>query len=147
MGCKTISYNNHMSYQGSCTWLCIFQSGQLVPLPQSHHQTLRRWPGRGQVCFHLIVLHQGCRKKKKKHWLPVPSRKHTAVAKSHIVSVEASLTCGHHERHCYWMCEFCSAVCPPDLLPQPAKSAAESVKENYTDIGYCDDDTVPSWVL
>lgn len=52
-----------MTYLENYTWLCISQWEQLVPHPQSHRQTLRKWPGRHQECFHLSELHQGWRNK------------------------------------------------------------------------------------
>lgn len=53
------------TYRENCTWLCIFQWEPLFPHPQSHRQTLHRWPGRDRECFHPSALHRGCRHKQR----------------------------------------------------------------------------------
>lgn len=128
-----VGWNTPVTYRGSCTWLYISQWEQLVPRPQSHHQTRRRWPARRRACFHPSALHQGCRvrvREKKKRRCFLCSERTTITVPETAPSVRVSVTFARHERHCCWTCVFCSAVCPLDPQPQQARSASEREKKS-----------------
>lgn len=106
-----------MTYRENYTWLCIFQWETLFPRPQSHRQTLRRWPGRDRECFHPSALHQGCRHKQKLCFL-------RRANINRLLWADLRATCECHVPRYYWMCEFCSVASPHVRLPQPARPAA-----------------------
>lgn len=101
------------TYRENYTWLCISQWERLCPRPQSHRQTLRRWPARDQECFHPSALHRGCRHKGRN----CVSCRRTQPS----LGRERRVTYGCHVPRYYWMCEFCSAGSPHVRLPRPAR--------------------------